>query len=104
VGLNKWQKGQAKKYSHITKETRNTCKRVGHAMNIKKKHRDSSTFPFTVMKHIHYTGVVSIIYYIVWSIMNFDLYSVSSIFNQKNDRILPISNHGRHILDCDMFK
>jgi hypothetical protein len=81
VGLNKWKKGQATKYSHITKETRNLCKRDGHAMNIKKKYLDSPAFPFTIMKGIHYTSVVPIIYYIGWSIMNFDLYSVSSIFN-----------------------
>ena len=73
-------------------------------MNIEKKYLDSPTFPFIVMKGIHCTGVVPILYYIVWSIMDFDLYSVSSIFNQKNDRILPILNHGRHILGCDLFK
>jgi hypothetical protein len=35
-------------------------------MNIEKKYLDSPTFPFTVMKGIHYTGVVPILYDIVW--------------------------------------
>ena len=50
------------------------------------------------MKGIYQTSVVSILYDIVWSIMNFDLYSVSPIINQKNDGILDISYHGRQVI------
>ena len=50
------------------------------------------------MKGIYQTSVVSILYDIVWSIMNFNLYSVSLIINYKNDGILAISNNGRHVI------
>ena len=59
----------------------------------------SPQIAFAIMEGLHHTRVVPVLDDIVRPIVNLNLNSVASVVEQKDDALLPIPYHSRHILD-----
>ncbi|KAG9151203.1 hypothetical protein Leryth_002754 [Lithospermum erythrorhizon] len=60
----------------------------------------SPAVAFSIANSFNKCSVIPVLDDIVWSIMNFNLYGVSTIVYQENYGILVAPDHCRHILCC----
>lgn len=65
-------------------------------------HLASPTFACPVVDGINNSSIVPVLDHIVWPIMNLYLDSISTIVDEENDAPLPLADHRRYILSCDL--